>query len=243
MMAVFIMAAGLIAAGTAYAISIPADAMVAGIGVNNGLNGAYYDAGPFNSIAGADSFVQNNDPTATFMATAVDYPNGALNTVADSTTLASFLGADAASLSGAGNNDLNESIFRFSGYVSILEGFDQDTSTDSIDVVFTVGSDDGFLLRIGDELVSSFSGPRSFGFSSGAASFASAGLYALDLIYYENYGHTGIEFFSTLDGGGIVPSKYLFKDVRAVPEPSSMLLLAAGLFGIGTAYRRKSKKI
>ncbi len=34
------------------------------------------DAGPFGSIAAAETYVKNNDPTATFMSTQIDYPNG-----------------------------------------------------------------------------------------------------------------------------------------------------------------------
>jgi len=234
LISVFLMAAGLIFAGTAYAVSIPTSAMEAAVGINNGLNGEYYNSGPYYSIRDAEAFVDSNAPTATFMSTAIDYPNGAQDTVDSSTTLSNYLGADASSLTnpGAGANELNTSVFRFSGYISILEAFDQNTDAGSIDVEFTVGSDDGFLLRIGDALVTEFSGPRSFRNTSGVASFGSAGLYSLELIYYENFGGTGIEFSSSISGGGIVSQEYLFKDIRPVPEPSTMILFGIGLASI-----------
>jgi hypothetical protein len=51
----------------------------------------------------------------------------------------------------------------------------------------------------------------------------------------------GIWYFSANNAGGTA-SFSASTDVRAVPEPGTMLLLGMGLVGVGTFGRRKQKK-
>ncbi|HNU52389.1 MAG TPA: lamin tail domain-containing protein, partial [Verrucomicrobiota bacterium] len=62
---------------------------------------------------------------------------------------------------------------------------------------FAVGSDDGFRLRIsghGVDFVSEYLTGRSFATTLATFNFPVAGVYALSLIYYENYGGASVEF-------------------------------------------------
>lgn len=64
---------------------------------------------------------------------------------------------------------------------------------------FSVGSDDGFRLRInghGAEFVSEYSTGRGFDTTLATFNFPVAGIYDLRLIYYENGGGAGVEFSS-----------------------------------------------
>ena len=86
------------------AVAIPAGAVVAPVTLTrgDGLNASFFDvAPPVGSNAIADGSI-GGSPTATYLSTAVDYPNGAGTSVPDGTALSTYLGVDAGSLSGAG---------------------------------------------------------------------------------------------------------------------------------------------
>ena len=135
-----------------------------------GLDGFYYNTN-VTSTAQADAFIANNSPTATFHSTLLDYPAKAANAVAHTKTLSAFLGTlDSGSLSGFGGNTLDSSLFRFTGFIQIATAGD---------VNFALGSDDGMRLKIGDVIVTQYDGARSFGFSTGTASFSSAGKFKI----------------------------------------------------------------
>lgn len=192
---------------------------------SSGFDGAYWDADGVADLAAALDIIASEAPRASFVSTRIDYPSGSTATVGDETRLEDFLGADAASLSGSGSRELDGSVFRFSGMVDLGGG----------EHVFQVGSDDGFQLSIGGSVIGAFSGLRSFADSSFAATLA-AGPLPFELIYFENFGVTGIEL--RIDG---VVANGAMLAVSAVPEPGHLPLYLAGLGVMGMMVRRRSE--
>jgi hypothetical protein len=203
-----------------------------------GLAGTFWDSPDdqdLSNLATADT-VSSGAVTATFLATTIDYPDGATDSVSTDTLVKDFLGVDAATLSPSAAGDLTilRSVLKFTGFIEILAVDDIDASTPEIELGFSVGSDDGFRLRIGGVLVSQFDGLRGFSFTSETAVFAAPGLYAIDLLYFEGLASSaGFAFASSIGGSAanqsIVPADRLFTSLSAaVPEPASLALCARG---------------
>ena len=187
--------------------------------------GEFWDASSrIATLDDALDIIATGPATATFDSSGIDYPDGDTNIIPDATTLADFLGSDAASLSGAQDTTMEQSVFRFTGFLSL----------DDADTLFSVGSDDGFQLTIDGDVISSFTRLRSFGVTETTANLG-AGIFAFELIYWENLVETGVEF--EINGetvtGVSVPT--------VVPLPASGLALLAGLAGFGVMRLRRAR--
>lgn len=189
--------AGILAASPAFAYSpgipIPLSAKVADSpsGAGTGLAGAYWNAN-VNSNGQADSLFATT-ASGTFLSPTQDY--GSHGWVNDSYyTVQNYLqGGGASHLAGDFTANLDTATYRFTGYINITSDLDL-LPGGSIDVNFAVGSDDGMRLIIGGQTVTEANYARAFAWSSGMASFAAPGLYAIELVYWENYGGTGLDF-------------------------------------------------
>lgn len=183
------------------------------------ITGEFWDASdPLLTLQDALNIAENQEATATFMSSGIDYPLGDANTVPDTTTLAEYLGADAATLSGPGDVTLEQSVFRFTGQIAL----------DDAPTLFSVGSDDGFVLSIGNGAADiEFAGLRSFGTTSLTMNLGE-GLFDFELIYFENQGGTGVEF--EINGETVTGAE----GPTVVPISASgyVLLSALGLLGL-----------
>lgn len=187
------------------------------------IQGEFWSAGQtLNSIDDALSVIDSSTgPDATFQSSGIDYINGSQNTTASTTTLSTFLGSDAASLSGLGDTPITQSVFRFTGFVDLMAGAQ----------AFQVGSDDGFLLTVGGQEIGR-SNNRRFGTSTFNVD-AGTGPTAFSLVFYENIRNTGVNF--SIDGNVVQGV-----DAPApVPLPAGLPLMAAAL-GLMAFLRRRA---
>lgn len=178
---------------------------------------------PQANINDAVQVINGSAPTATFLSTAIDYPNGNVDTTLSFVSLNAFLGADAGSIVGDGTAPITTSVFRFTGFLDLMPG--QQT--------FALGSDDGYRLTIGGNVVSQQNSPRSFRFTT-LNNDLGAGVEPFELIFYENFGRTGVEFF--IDNALAVPS--------AVPLPGAFMLALSSVSVLALmGWRRRTRTV
>lgn len=204
-----------IAAGAAMLAALGASASAATL-VN--VTGKYFRTSELiRNLADADA-VATTAPLATFNVTAIDYPNaGAI--LGNSSSLAQFLGVDAASIVGPGADTLSMSVFVFEGFL--------DLGAQAVRR-FSVGSDDGFRLTLDGNVISQFDGERTFDLTEVA--LASGGsMVPFTLIFFENWGEIGLEFR--------INDRIV--SVNPVPLPAAPLLMLTGLGVIGVIARRR----
>ncbi len=157
-----------------------------------GLNATVYDTNhSINHISDADWKIANLPASATFLATKLDYPNGSTDRIGNNSKLSDFLGSDAASLDVFGRKSdliVDTMVIHYTGYIYLPEG----------NHTFTVVSDDGFRLRIGDDTIVSYS--RNGYKTETGGQYFQEGVYEVDLVWYQNGGQAGMEVTSSLPG-------------------------------------------
>ena len=141
-----------------------------------GLNAAFYayddsTNGNLTSVADALDVINSNDPTATFIATELDYSRGSGNLGTDE-NLESFLGDDAASLSENPSTSTEDAVLHLNGDVSIDAG----------EYYIKVAADDGYRVLIDGEIVIT---SDSNGESYDTFTIAESGNHSIEIIYYD----------------------------------------------------------
>ncbi|MEL7464658.1 MAG: LamG-like jellyroll fold domain-containing protein [Pseudomonadota bacterium] len=185
--------------GMTAAVTPAAAAGVPAIGA--GLSGAAYAPGDhIRSLADVAAIVAANDPDATFTTTEIAY--GARNS---DTSIAEFLGDDAASIVGDGSLEMGPSALVLTGFIYIPPG------THTVSVV----SDDGFSLSLGGVEFSEFDGKRASDATSRAASF-DGGLYPIEIEYFDSHG--GMSLALLIDGL-VVDQSAFYPTVDAFENP------------------------
>ena len=162
-----------------------------------GLNGEIYDTNSnINNLDDLDNLIANNDPTATYSATSLNYAN--------STTIGGFLGSDADSLStNIRGNNMDRVGFKLTGYIKLSEG-----SHD-----FSVMSDDGFRLTINGTNVTEFFADRAAETSTGDFDAPVDGYYSFELVYFENTGGQRLRVTSSAVDGDVLGSNILYDTI------------------------------
>ena len=149
-----------------------------------GLKGEVFDRGTsFDSID--DLIAQTATKTANYHLNAETVNFGGFKEVS---TLGQFLDGKAALTDGGADTAMNTIGMRLQGYVWLEKG----------QHLVNVRSDDGFLLKLGGDTLSSYAGNRGFTGTSETIDVAKSGLYAVDLYYFDNTGAEGLRL--ELDG-------------------------------------------
>ena len=172
----------------AASIDGPQAAVLAG----SGLIGTVFDrTGAFNSIDDliAQAATQTT-PSYQFTAETVNFGG-----FGESGTLGHFLDQEGSLIGGGANAAMTTIGMRIQGYIWLEAGEHR----------ITVRSDDGFLLKIGGEVVSSYEWGRGFEGTTQAVT-VSGGLYAIDLYYFQNNGGDGLR----LEIDGVIAGSELF---------------------------------
>ncbi len=121
-------------------------------------------------------------PDATFVASELNYAARKSDT-----TVAEFIGDDAASLTGDGSLEMGPSALTLNGFIYIPPGVHQ----------ISVVSDDGFELKLGGVEFSEFENGRGADETARVADFE-GGLYEIDLLYFDGGG--GMSLSLQIDG-------------------------------------------
>ncbi len=187
------------------------------------FRGEFWDTtASINTIDEALAYIDVNSVDATFRSTAIDNPNGSCNVQSSRNTLASFLGNDAATLSGFGSAHVEGTLLRFTGFLDLLPGKQK----------FVVGSDDGFRLIIGE---TELGRANARGFTNSSFDLdAGSGRTAFELVYFERAGDAGVRF--SIDGALAAPA------VVPLPAALPMLLAGVGALDIVSSRRRKAAR-
>jgi hypothetical protein len=225
------------------AVTIGADASVGPVPMapGTGLLGNYYKLNTtfVTSMAQATQFIAaSGGPTATFTTTTVCFPNCNLSTVTDSTTsLATLLNGNATNLmytvpASQIPTTTDHSAMTLTGYIAIAQAGTYN---------FNLAADDGAQLTIGNQIIIAGGAMHSFEIDSGSAVFASAGLYAINIQYFENNGYTGLEFWGSNGSGtcivghaanctGTAATNLFYSSAStSIPEPGTLTMFCGGL--------------
>ena len=155
-----------------------------GVRAGTGLTGEVFDRGTsFDSID--DLIAQAATKTPNYHLTASTVNFGGFKEVS---TLNQFLDGKATLTDGGGDTAMNTIGMHLKGYIWFDAGAH----------LVNVRSDDGFLLKLGGDELSSYANNRGFTGTSKTIDVPKSGLYAIDLYYFDNTGAEGLRL--ELDG-------------------------------------------
>jgi hypothetical protein len=238
------------------AVTIGGDASVGPVPMapGTGLLGNYYKLNTtfVTSMAQATQFIAaSGGPIATFTTTTVCFPNCNLSTVTDSvTSLAALLNGNATNLmytvpASQIPTTTDHSAMTLTGYIAIAQAGTYN---------FNLAADDGAQLTIGNQIIIAGGAMHSFEIDSGTAVFGAAGLYAINIQYFENNGYTGLEFWGSNGSGTCIvgraancngtaaTSLFYSTASTSAPEPGTLTMFCTGLAAFAW-FRRPRRAI
>jgi len=236
------------ALGAHFTFTTPDHALPANLG--DGLTGQLWINVPptTDSLAAAEAIIAGGTADANFLSTTVDYPSGPAGSTLTSATYGTVL--DSTGLATIDNSsvltdDVLNTVMRFSGFFGVFSGGEEWT--------FHIPSDDGSAVDIQGTRILNNDGIHGFGGPTTTVLFTAPGLYALDILFFESQpSHWGLEFRGGLTGSPVTtaisdrlynlqdyadPDDPRLDSIAPVPAPGGLLLLGAGLLGLG--LRRK----
>jgi hypothetical protein len=218
-------------AGSALAtsVNVPVGQRVgpAPTGAATGLNGMGYFK-HVNDIPWADMWISQNTANFTYMTSRIDQ-----TTSEQVGTVSSFLDfSTMITPPAAGNQSNADTIYKYTGFIAIQNPGQYD---------FKVLSDDGFRLKIGGQTIAEFIGSRDKGETQGWATFAQAGLYPIEIVYFNGGGEADLQIKWTNAGnpGGFHVLGSVNNELYKIPAPGAAALL--GLGGLTIARRRRTR--
>ena len=154
------------------------------LGAISGLKGAYYayregmDGPNLSNLAGVTAFIASHQPSATFVATSLNYGNGVTTNLGSDGQLQTFLGADAASLNTDPANS-SDAIIQLTGNLELAAGTYR----------FRVTADDGFSIRVDGVVVAQYDAnqgatPREFA----TVEIGESGAHDIEIVYWDQTG-------------------------------------------------------
>jgi hypothetical protein len=226
-------------------ITVPASALAGDSpsGPGTGLTGLYY----YNNLT---PVINDTTTVADFQASIkasspgfqASFSGLRLNwTGADTASVATYMGADGASLSNAVPHAVNTSYWDMSGYINIATPGKY---------TFHTNSDDASFVLIGGVQVVNNGTTHGGQDRSGTATFSAPGLYPIEILYSNqdflnngmvSQGSGNLEYDSTVPGDGANGNHTaLYPHGGAVPEAGSLTLAGLGIAGLlGYALRRR----
>lgn len=235
----FLMTAGvalLVLGGAAQAQVVITSGPSTGAAGASGLTGQFYftDGAPITTIGTAQAYIDGNSETGTFTASEAGITgsaNGFGYSASDNGSAIDFLqpGDDGKSYVGA-TTTLGDGIFDFQGYLNV-------TAPGTLQ--FSTYSDDGSAIFIAGQEVVNNDGTHAEMLANGSATFTQAGLYPVDLIYFNHV-------VPTSSGSGGLQANFggvHLSQIAPAPELSGSTGLLMGMFGLGMLGRRARRRV
>jgi hypothetical protein len=162
-----------------------------------GLAGSFYSFGSgttIGSLAVANSLIgAASGPTATFTTATVCFPDCAGRSFSDTSSLTNLLNGHVSNFSYAVPASgipasVSESAMVLTGFIAVNQAGTYN---------FNLGSDDGSQLTIGGQTVITNDFDHGFQNDTGSATFTTAGLYAINVLFFEDTGSTGLDLWAS----------------------------------------------
>lgn len=223
-------ALGLVSVASATSVTIPANKRIGPVPTmaGTGLDGQVWTGAGVHTTASAQTWTTNNAAAGSFVAMSFNYSNQNENN-----TVGNFLGTDAAPLSNAVKNALGDwTIYKFTGKIALPTSGQYD---------FKITSDDGFVLKVGDQKIAEFAGERSSATTDGWLTVSQSGLYSIEVLYFNGPGKGNLKI-EYKKAGTNDPFKVLAKpdifQMNMIPTPAAVAVLGMG--GLVASRRRRA---